>query len=788
MKFLCFALSLFLSTSAFASSDCKEIPHTKQQCSFDIPIIEDGSASVVKSLENDFFAGSVAVACRNGQLTIGKSNCAPKNPADCAVTESTWFGDDGAVCKHDYQSQIIKDGGLMRVESQGALGHINYSCNNGNTSIKSMSCGAQLKGEEGSAINKSASLETQSLTESKTFGIKLNFESSSYTTSKNAAVTSAALSKCMQIDGFTDASGIVYSYKYPSGSKYTYEVTCPITKTLRCDQQVLARKVVGDYNPREGEYTLPPSSVKASNACANSGFSFGHNDLSYVGLTYPRVVDDFTMVMTCSNKASLCNDVEPALGSPVLREAQSCFSADARSGLLKVNSGDAVSVEKVQAEVCGPLGFDSVQSMGTPRLEDQTGAFDFYSVKATCSNYQYNDTQPLMDSCAVPGDDNGAPVIDPSTCDVGNVTGTVQGSRDPFTGEYSGTPSNAEISSKLCKSNGYTSLDSVISMTQIGSAYDSPYTVTAKCSGYTGSALENCATETECFGEKLPNNTQEPYLEFEGQKYLNLCYEKADNPDDLCDDCLVGLFEFTDPVTGNTCSINTQSALSGEKDTVNFVNGSVNGVVDINCNNGVKRLEDGGQAKCYKTCPANATVTWNDKNGAASCSANTSAGNHVHNATLSLSRSSAHTGSAQVKCNGYTGQWEVQSSTCKLDCGGSSESWGSGTSLGGANKTNACSAPTSVVKHGARGTFTSTASATSGSVNYTCNDGEFTLSNPSCSLGCEAQRVKWGDGDRCQVNTGSMNPGVSGTYSNNNSLVGGFDYYTDISGASKVNM
>lgn len=745
--------------------------------------MKDGQASVFENNNQNLFTGAVAVVCRNGQLTVGKKTCEPTSPTDCAVSKSQWYGEDGASCHHDFQSQIIKSGASMRVDSLSGIGHIDYKCESGNLSVQKMNCGVQRTEDEVAKINKAAVLKTQSLTSTKNYEFSLVMISSHYTSGVSSAVTADAIKKCMEISGFSDSANVTYNYVRPFNRNYEYQVRCPLSvPDMRCDQEVVSALTMGSFNSREGEFTNPPDNARVSKVCANRGFVSGYNDLRYSKLEHPGEVDNFRVIMQCSGKDALCDDVKPPLGSPHIATPTSCFDSTVRSGLLEVPSGNAVSTAKVLAEVCEPLGFTGLDSMTTPRMDDQTGAFDYYTTTASCTGYQYSNSQPLMPSCGTNIPSNGAAVVDFINCDSANVSGTLSADRNPVTGENTLPPSPNTVTEHLCNANNFTTLDKIVTSAKSG-GNDTMFEVTAQCSGYSGPERAECATNTECFGRVLPNNTQEPYLEVDGTKYFNKCYSKTSNPDELCEECGAGTFSFTDPVTKNTCSINVSKMISGDSTNIPFLNTSINGEVDIKCNNG--ELSVNGTSHCYKTCPGGVTLGWNDARGAQNCGQRVPNGSYEHQQRVSFQSSMTNTGAAEFECNGYTGEWEVVYGACELDCSGT-ESWGSGTSNSGQSKNNACSAALPTVKHGASGTINSTASLTSGKVSYMCNDGQFELTNASCSLGCSSQRVRWGDANRCQVNLSSQNHGSTGVYNNNTSLVSGFNYYQDISGSARL--
>ncbi len=80
--------------------------------------------------------------------------------------------------------------------------------------------------------------------------------------------------------------------------------------------------------------------------------------------------------------------------------------------------------------------------------------------------------------------------------------------------------------------------------------------------------------------------------------------------------------------------------------------------------------------------------------------------------------------------------------------------WGSGYSNSGESKFGRCGSPVGRVAHNATGNESSTASRTTGSASYVCNDGNFEVTGNSCDLHCESKTISWGGA--CVASTGSM--------------------------------
>lgn len=753
------ALAVSLQSSADEIS-CAQSRVSYLQCSFDVPQLANGQSTVVNT-DTPLFKGAVAVSCKNGVVTTGQSACAPSDPTTCAIPSAQWFGKNGDACSHDTVKHVMDSGAKLTVQSLSGGGSITYGCQNGTASALEVSCSSELP--QAASFSERGNVSTQSVTainKSSTIGIE--FVTPYHHATNPGGVQAAAIQACSQIDVYDEQRSVSYTHKGISydvhaeknpGDPNTeiidfqlYTASCPIAADLRCDQDFVDTAITGAYNPRNGEFTNSPGVKELTKVCTMHGFTF-FDKLHYAN-KQDGVVDLFDVLLTCSGKSSQCA-ARPDLGGAVIKEATSCTTASVHSGLIEVKRGDAVSTSEVLGQACEPLGFSSLDSFSVPMKQDETGAFEYFTVTAQCSGYTKNASEPLLAECKAPTDTNGGTVT-PKTCDTGTVTGLLPAEQNPATLKYTEAPSVTMVLSDLCNANAYNEL---VSMNTQATLDPSRYQVTATCKGYSGPDRSSCEIMGLCFGRELPSDSQEPSLVYNGKRYLNTCASKSGPPTELCKDCVAGNFSFTDPVTGNVCDIATPLQLSGGKTTVNFTNDKVNGTVDVSCNNTSKSLTPGGVSVCYKSCPGDVVVGWDDKNGAKSCSQRVPSGIYVHGQEVSFGSSIGHTGNASIKCDGYTGQWVVKSGICKLDCAaGSSANWGSGTSGNGVNKTNLCAGTIpAAVRHGASGTLTNTTASSSGSTSYVCEDGSLNVSGGSCSVSCAASTQSWGGQCRASV-------------------------------------
>jgi hypothetical protein len=732
---------------AIAQSGCPTVDTSYQQCNFTLTSSDNETVKVFKNSNSESFTGAIIATCKNGSYLIGKSACAPVNPSDCSIGPANWYGADGKSCGHDFSPEILKDGAERIIRSTSNSGSITYSCEKGTVSAGNMLCSSGTKKEIPAS---QAQLTTQSVSSQTA---SLTFRTTVDHTVSPGTVSAAALKKCMEIESFNVANGATYQLLSTNGNAkdgYFYAAKCIIAADLRCDQGLIVDDHLGgDFNSKSGEAALPPSSTKLKRACSDRGFPSFDKKL-YLNLTWPGTIDDFTAILVCGSNQSKCS--APVTGGGGIISPLSCTEAKVTSGLLEVPLGTTLSPDDILNNTCKPLGFDSLKTILRDTKEDSSGGFDYRNVMAECGAYRLGATAPLMPSCAAGGTD-GIASVTPLSCDTGRVERNIRGEKSPSTGLYTLAPSDGAVTLKLCNASDYSTLSGSPTKTQIPSS--DLFSVVALCSGYTGAARGECEVVGPCFGPVVSATSSEPKLEYNGEFYKNLCVPLSPTPVDLCEKCLVGSFSFTDKVNGNTCSITSPAAYSSQEHTVSFADTSINGSAEVLCNSGSKSLVSGS---CYKSCPGGVSIGWADKNGGSSCSQTIPSGVYSNNQVVTLASSVTNTGNAKFSCNGNTGAWVANSTVCKLDCQGN-VNWGSGTSGGGASKLNACMATLPKIKDGAVGVLSSSASGTSGSGNYRCDDGNLVVTNPVCNLACAATAGSWGGA--CKGSVPALNHSAS---------------------------
>lgn len=407
-----FLLALSFTSVGHAEELCKADSFTQQQCTFNSPSLKHNEKVVIFDTGNSEFSGSVTASCRFGTVMFEDASCAPKNPSDCAISDMIWINSK-AQCSHEKVDSILKNGQSKTISSISSPGEISYQCTNGQLQVTDKECGqleVPAKRTGFAQVVRAQNLKTE--TASLSFVMFMAKEMT------DSAILSKADRECARIlsdyqigqgnvtahfDGPASGAG---NYKHNQ-----YEVSCRVeVPELRCDEGVVSdRHASGRYNERNGEFTIPPGYEEVLRVCKQSGYTGLVSTLG-VARSYPNIVDDFTVAAVCSGKTSQCDSGRTDLGSPVLQEAKTCSKADVRSGLLEVAYGTLPSNAQVQEEVCSPLGFTSTESFSTPILEDETGAYQYYTVRATCSGY--NGAEPLLDSCDSDGTETNQCVYD----------------------------------------------------------------------------------------------------------------------------------------------------------------------------------------------------------------------------------------------------------------------------------------------------------------------------------------------------------------------------------------
>lgn len=830
-----FLLALSFTGISHAEELCEADSFTQQQCTFNTPSLKHNEKVVISDTGNAAFTGSVTASCRFGTVMFEDASCAPRDPNDCAITDMIWINSK-AQCSHDKVDEILKNGQSKTISSISSPGEISYQCSNGQLKVTDKECGqldVPVKRTGFAQVVRAQNLKTETA--------ELSFVMYISKEVKESGVLPKVDRECARLldDYVIGAGNATALFDGPASGSYKnnqYEVSCRVeVPELRCDQGVVSdMNMIGRYNEKNGEFTIAPGYEEVLKMCKRSGYT-GLTKILGIARSYPNVVDDFSVTAICSGKTKTCDAGRDDLGSPILQSAINCNKANVRSGLLEVAFGTMPSNAKVQTEVCEPLGFTSLETFSTPTLEDQTGAYQYYTTRAVCSGYE--GSEPLLSSC---GDDAGETnlctydadnyirwylrenteanpdtqltndsletetwVVDGVTvyeqrqgtggfehvyyengsksgysqgaqkynnagltkeftfsefkyeicssssassdvtkidCNTGSVDGVIQGAFNPVTGEYSDSPSDADIKQKLCEANNYAKLDKVIGATRIGTK--DYFSVQAQCSEYYGPDAQSCIDDSPCYGAEVSPSSQVPkFCLGTGTCYENLC---ADDPVDVeeCVDC-GGLFSFTDAATGSSCSFNVTNIPSALSEDFVFENELVNGNANVFCNDG--KMSVGGPSECYKSCQSGVVVGWKDKNGAMSCGQTIPAnekGFYTQGQVVTLSSSLEHTGSATATCD--NGNWIVSGGTCQLDCV-ADFNWGSGNDAIGRSKYNLCGATPTRTSHGKVTNPISTTPGTSGVQRLRCNDGDWIKGSPStCYTDCSATTLTWG--------------------------------------------
>ncbi|OUV23021.1 MAG: hypothetical protein CBC55_02965 [Gammaproteobacteria bacterium TMED95] len=742
-------LALTLGKMGVAHADsCAETTIDYMQCDFSIPAMSDGEVKAITNTNTDNFNGAVAASCQGGSLVIGAQECQVAEPTDCAINAGSWFSKGTSVsCHHDFQNIPLTDGEERTISSISGTGKISYACGSGKLSVKDSYCNT-VKVHQTSIVDLSDNVSNLAAnTRSETVYVEAFFTmDTEYTDTNSAQVQIEAELTCGNVAGSVISSNAYdVSYEgYTSGpATYNYSVQCPFTRQdLECDEFLLSDTVNGTYMPNSGDIVIPPTQTDLVNACASQGGT-GVEETIFLE-KYDDALgfreDQYQTVLKCMGRQSSCSTGATSNPLPVLGSAIDCDTANVSTGTggyIAIEAGQSVSTSQVQTLLCEPLGFDNVSEIvNTSQTLPANGDVEYHAVSAICTTYQLADSAPLTSACSTEDNVSVDSDVEILTCDTARVSGHVRSSVYASQGE-------AIIQSRLCGRNDYTELDSW-SMSggsaRVGVEADGILNIDAYCSNYIGEEEIPGCGNNQCIGEEVGPDSLYSTIEVDGKYYRDMCAEETVLS---CENCEAGNFTFTDSVTGNTCTVSVSETYSGQEAHFDFFDNSVNGSVDMLCNDGAKSLVAGGDSTCYKTCSGNVTVGWEDSNGSKSCANTIPAGSYTHNEVVSLGSSFNNTGSATFRCDGYTGNWVKQSGSCLLDCN-TTANWGSGISNSGQDKTNMCQANPGRVPHQSTGSMSSTSSGTSGSANYSCNNGALSLSNESCNLDCDASEVNWG--------------------------------------------
>lgn len=757
------------------AADCQAEKHTAGQCTFEIPALKNNEKKQLL-VDGPVWSGQLSAQCLSGKTQYNQIKCAPSDKSSCAVGDSVW----GGACRHDAATQPLLHGEQVRIPAIDAVGHVDYKCDAGKLKIESLSCSGASPVSAGTAPALAVAQNVQTRDVSIPVVLILQKPMAQF---PESYVLSRAEEVCSDVVGYTAGTVSIsdISYKSDNGSNWhSYSVACKTQVALRCDEEFLLRQIPGDYGPR-GEFSELPSYKSLLRTCnGQSWYQPVQGKYSSVTTIYlgrggdGNTIDDFTAALVCrgDTKSSRCGVTPPATGTPQIMEAKSCDEAVVYHPAITEDAATlSVTSDSVLTHVCKPLSFNQLVSFRVGNVVNASASPRQYEIYANCAGY--NGTAPLRSDCNGETISTGPKLTNKTSCSTATISGTLLGDTDPLTNKKTQQPSASTVQKEFCQASGYATIDNV-SVAQSG-ASSSAYTlfdVTAQCSGAYDTS--NCNESDPCRGAAIATDDPRPKLCESGTCYLNTCAPGVQPPADLCKNCDPTTLSFTDPATGNTCSVQTPAALSGSTTNFDFSNGTHSGKAELFCNNGKSKINGG---TCFKNCPSGVSLGWNDKNGASSCSQQVPAGTYIHGQTLNFSQSVTNTGSSSWRCD--NGTWTNTGGECQLDCK-SAINWGSGTSAGGSSKNNVCGGTPSTTKHGFAFNVSSSAANTSGSASGVCQDGSFNVSNESCHVGCPSKSVSWG---------GACQSTLSGSSHGSNQSIGhtsnsGHPYAWSISGSA----
>jgi hypothetical protein len=422
-------------------------------------------------------------------------------------------------------------------------------------------------------------------------------------------------------------------------------------------------------------------------------------------------------------------------------------------------------------------------------------AWKTIQVNCDCCNYVTSPTPSCTET--VTSIDSDSATI--TNCNVG-------GEYESNTGEFTGNPTNASIRNKVCDNEGYTNLDSVVSINTSGLVVDL-FRVVAVCSGNTAAPNNNDACRGALLGnEASASSAGVPYICENDQCWRDVC-ATITPPADMCKACdTEGSFYWIDTdITGDTCNADVPNIISGNIRNVPFFNTTYNGQASFHCNNGIKTLS---ASDCYINCK-DGGVSWGDgllsyyfnQDKAGRCNENmVDKGNYRHDELTQQLNSLGNTGQAVLRCDGSDGAWDIEGTidaSCNdgkftyspdaynMDCPATvpAQSWsGGGRTCTIAAKNVGISRHTTITS-----AFRNEVGINIGSVNMRCNDGIWDINSSSCApKPCNAVAKSWtGTYDSCSQSIPAGTEGQTRTIFNTTFTTGNATYKcTDTNSAS----
>lgn len=457
--------------------------------------------------------------------------------------------------------------------------------------------------------------------------------------------------------------------------------------------------------------------------------SVGNGDIEYSCSTgILQVVDkscesmhestsDFSAELKTQSVDWACENVGEGDNSACMMWATSCDSAVINSGLIAVSSGQTPSEAKINDETCAALGFGTMDSHTSLRIEDQTYAYDYYTTRATCS--AYSGDEQLLDSCET----TEIPVVETDVC---------QGEQVPTTSSLpkicSGTGVNEVCYENLCAQT----VEPSVCTDCLGTAVFTDNATGNTCNVEMGS-IPSAMTETISFTNLTYNGVAEVFCNDGNSTATGSCYKSCASGVAIAWGDSSGMSSCGQMIPSNSKGYYTQGqSVSLSASVAN------NGSATATCDNGNWNITN---AVCELDCSG--TVSWgsgvdglgHSKNNLCSATPATISNGE----TVSVTNVTANaTGTALLTCS--NGEWSKSNEVCNSSCSAEDVTWGGACEAKSSSKINGAS---EYLLHSGNSTYVYSDSI-EGSATATCSDGKLSVVG-SCRYIVSETDSGWGD-------------------------------------------
>jgi len=678
------------TTPAFAADSCSNVTKSHFQCKFELPDIASGS-SVSVVFDSNGFVGEMEATCNDGSVSVTSSSCAPKAEDDCLVSASSWM-DGGVMCSHVAPPSPLADGQTLSLVSPENIGSIVYECKSGSLRIAHKSC------------------EKES-----TFGSNANIQA--------AALHVDFRSTMVAVENITSCTTAVVS-----GNMGSY------------------------YNPRSGEFDIPPSEARIRNdLCSQMGYAV----LDDYSLLNQGAIEYWYVIAECSAKRTATEGCDAnCLGAVVDKNTSilpvTCHTFGGTENCYVNTCAEPEAPEDLCEDcVAGKFSFTDSTTASTCSI-DMAGHLSGTPESFTFQNSEFNGSAEVTCNNGAYSIRAGSPSECYKSCKGGLVSweddyGQLSCAQRVPDGEYY-QGDDVSLTSILHHGDADFECDNGVWKVQSGASCildcdgelqwgdgtsRSGLDKTNACSGNVD-FLEHLTQSTSKIASTATNTS--------GSTHLS-CDNGIMAPEDS--ECNLGCSSQTASWDGGNCtrsSINLGHDVTGTISTDNSFLAGYSGSAQFTCDDGKIDLV-AGTDRCYQDCSAeNYSFSGGD------CSISLPAARHgTTQAFFDLEQEGTMT------CD--DGKWKSSGMVClasKRSCGSESVSWGGG-----------CSGTVSGASHGIISTASS--SVGDGSASYQCNDGSWTATGASsCSLDCSGT-ISWGDGNACSASVPFMLDGASST-------------------------